>query len=704
MRGKIFTIVVLSLSLGSMLNAFTDFKTAFSNLTSSLVLSDTGSSLNLANDSSLIGWKGGSVIQAVDPSNKVDYRNQVIFDKLDTIRLKKEYVFAARSYLRSFNLAGETYFDQAWGGNVDLISIGSAAHVWAVKDSKFYLIDIDGESQVGNAKFPWHEKGAAPGVLSVGRDETVWGLGGIYGGLTYGVPYWWNDKNSSWNAIPKPAAVNDLLYLSVCDKNNIWAIGVNYTGPVYSVYNWHNDTGQWIDRSQGAIYPDKGISVGGDGLIDIIILGIKTNVAGDQLVLWDRTSETWNDVSLGLSGHTIDAVSVGRRDNMGIIITPSGSSFSNFYKIEKLSRSAPYSATLIEVRKEVSDIEMGYYGDAWFYDPYEVYWHRLVGGVIRSTVNYLAQMPNITSLKGLNVVPPGLHEEADFTTVSSTEITEETVWAAPPGLESPLSLNGGVMRLQTDLSFSSTTYLVTGGRIEGRGYAIFLGNDFEIPENQSLRFTDTTAIDGFGASLILKNNAKLKVDSGVTLSLRNLVIKGLQDATGSVIEMSENSFLSLQNVEFALSGDYTFTQGYIFVNDDFKLTGTSKLIYQNSKESFIAEHSRLYFDLGTTFSYVPDSGARNLLKLKDATTVLYLSSCTFAAPADATYNGLELTKGTIVFENSIDIKNLNNGVPNTDINKAITLGDGSSADNDLSTKVLSGAMLNIEGYLDYNPN
>ncbi|MFH1644118.1 MAG: hypothetical protein ABIA74_02990 [bacterium] len=705
MKG-IFQINLFALSLISFfsLNALQEYKTPFSNISSSLVLSDTTSQFCLANGSSLIGWKGGTLVEFTEPDRIVNYKDQTVFNALDSLRLKKEYVFEARSYLNSFNLAGIPYYDKAWGGDVSQISVGSAANVWAIKGSKFYFIDIDGETQIEDQKFPWHEKGDAPLLLSAGRENTVWGIGGAYGGLTSGAPYAWDDKNLTWIAKPVPGAINDFFDLSVCDKNHIWALGVNYGGPTYYVYNWHNESNQWIDRSVGALYPDKSISVGGDGLIDIIILGVHGDAGGDKLVIWDRTTEAWNEVSLGLSGHTIDNISVGRRDNIGIIITPGGSPYPIFYKLEKLSKTAPYSAILTEVRKETSLTEMGYYGDAWCFDPYLSYWYRLVGGVIRSVINYLAQMPNITSMTGLRSVPSGYHEEEGFTTNSDTTLEDpETIWVAPEALESPLSLNGGTMQLQSDLYFSSTTYIMTGGKIAGSGYAIFLGNDLSLYENQSLQFTDTTVIDGLGAALTLHKNAKLKIDNGVTLSLRNLVLKGLQDAANSVIEMSENSFLSFQNVEIELSGDYTFTQGVLFLDDDLKITGTSKLIYESNMPWFINPHSTIYFDLGTTLSYVPNSGARDLFKLSDATSVLYLDQSTFAAPANGTYNGILLTKGTMVFDNYVNLKNLNNGIPNTDINKAITLGDG-AAENSVDTKVLSGAMVNIAGYLDYNPN
>jgi len=703
---KILSFIVINI-LSSTIAQSISFQSPFSVITSSIVLSDTSSSFYLANGSNVKGWKGGSIVRAVDEERNVDYRDQTILNVLDYLRLPKEFLFSAKDDLNSFNLAGVIVFDRAWGGEIDLVAVGSCANVWAVKGDKFYMIDIDGETQIDGQNFPWIELGPAVAKISAGRDNTIWGVGGIYGGLTPGRVYSWD--GSAWQAKELPTGIDEFTRLSVGDQNNIWAFGVDYSASTTTVYKWHNDTASWLNKNIGALAPDKAISAGGDGLLDIIILGVKADGAGDKLVIWEESSSSWQEVSLGLSGHEILEVSVGQRNNIGLIIKPAGSSESHFYKLENLSTSGPYSGTIDRVREIVSRVEMGYYGDGWFYDPYENYWYRLVGGVIRSVVNYVADMPNIKRFTAGRTVLDGLEKDEGITPYDGITInpgaTLEVTSGLMGGMLSPISLNGGTLSLKSDFHFSSTTYMVTGGSIKGNGYAIFLGNDFLIPANQSLRFTATTVIEGQGHCLILGNNAQLIVDSKVTLSLRNLILKGLQDSTNSIIIMLANdSEISFQNVELACSGDYTFTQGYFLITDDLYITGTSKLIYESSQPCYVNEHSTFYFDIGTTFSYVPLSGARNLLNMKDITSVLYLNGCTLQAPGNTVNNGLVLTKGILVFENNVILENLNNGAPNSNINKAVSLGDGVNASSDLNVLVLSDAMVCLRGYLDYDPS
>ena len=167
--------------------------------------------------------------------------------------------------------------------------------------------------------------------------------------------------------------------------------------------------------------------------------------------------------------------------------------------------------------------------------------------------------------------------------------------------------------------------------------------------------------------------------------------------------MSPSSELSLQDVELALSSDYSFSQGYLFIDNDVMVTGTSIFAYESALPCYLRKFSTFYFDLGTTFSYVPSNSSRTLITMDDVSSVLYLNGCTLIAPADNRYNGIRFSRGRLILDNHLKFENLNGITPNANISKAITFGDGASSQNNIDVKVLAGAFVEVEGYLDYDP-
>ncbi len=270
----------------------------------------------------------------------------------------------------------------------------------------------------------------------------------------------------------------------------------------------------------------------------------------------------------------------------------------------------------------------------------------------------------------------------------------------------PLNLNDGTLEFGNDWKMSTSTTLnpyTGGGNIKGNGYGMLFDGNFEIPAGQYLRFVNDTIIDANNHDITLTGSARIIIDQNVTLSIRNATLKQISDIPTfpSFIMSGTNSKLSLQNVKLALSGDITFTQGYLFIDDEVIVTGTSQFIFESQQALKINNHSTLIFDNRTTFSYAPLNGSRDALILADKTSTLYLNNSTLSAPANNVSNGLELTKGTVVFDNKVHLKNLDGTAANTDSAKAITLGNGTSSDDDVDIYINSGANINITGYLDY---
>ncbi|MFH1644533.1 MAG: hypothetical protein ABIA74_05155 [bacterium] len=275
----------------------------------------------------------------------------------------------------------------------------------------------------------------------------------------------------------------------------------------------------------------------------------------------------------------------------------------------------------------------------------------------------------------------------------------------PFPLACPFDLSGGLLELGIDWHLSTSTTICPqggGGRIQGNGYALILDGNLVIPPGEYLEFTNNTIIDGLGHELILSGSGQLIVDMNTTLSFRNVVIKSLRNIPmqPSLVMNDTSSAVSFQNTKILLGSDYTFTQGYFYIHDDVILSGTSQFIFESNQNLWINDHSTLILDLGCTFSYAPQNGSRNLISMKDQTSFLYLNGATFTAPGNGVNNGIELTKGSLILDNKINLQNMNGTIPNTVQSKAISFGNGTASD-DLSINLLASAQVNINGYVDY---
>jgi len=112
----------------------------------------------------------------------------------------------------------------------------------------------------------------------------------------------------------------------------------------------------------------------------------------------------------------------------------------------------------------------------------------------------------------------------------------------------------------------------------------------------------------------------------------------------------------------------------------------------------IYPHAVLSFDNKTTFTYDGGSASlRNKIWMADPTALMYVNGSTLKTGV----NGLSLAKGTLILDNKVT---LNNGLNSTALQtKGITLGDGTYATNDMNVEILSGAQVEVLGYLHWNP-
>ncbi|NHJ84794.1 MAG: hypothetical protein FK734_04985 [Asgard group archaeon] len=668
-----------------------------------------------------IGWKDASLLGLKDAY--YDYQDVSLggsdpkrigaFDVLD-----QDFIYDAEAAINCMNTTGDFYFTRLQGIQSPIsFAIGGINQMSLINtDSHYYEVDKNCFAIAAVAVFPWHDKGEAPlATIARGKDGSLCGVvGTTQGGFSAGRIYRYDFDTQTWSELA-PTGVTSFSgfdHVAMTDWFNIWATAIDGSGS--KPYKWIEEESRWEDCSAGNSPNGRG------RILDIGADHIAWGIRGSDVVRWDNATKQWYTVTVAFPSYFNDfyayhliEIAATFSDNVVVCVDlqtlQAGGSIAHFYRLFKLrdiNDTIPYQANVTTAKDNAISPEIGYYGDIWYRDPRTGFCYRLIGGNLRTTANFIDELPDTIFFDFALGLLGDEYTMNGLVCTRGIDLDSETILTTGPNsnFNCPISLNGGTLALDGDLYLSSTTRLCTGGKIDGRGHAIILGGNLEIPESQSLRFTSTTIIDGKGHSLILSSSAQLIVDNNVTLSLRNLVLKDLQNLLmPGIVMIASGSELSLQNVELALSSDYSFTQGYLLIDNDVMITGTSQFIYESSQPCYINKFATLYFDLGTTFSYVPANSSRTLIDMKDVTSVLFLNGCSLCAPGDSRYNGIVLTRGRLILDNYLSFKNLNGTTPNSDRSKAITFGDGSSAGNDIDVKVLAGAFVEVEGYLDYDP-
>jgi len=262
------------------------------------------------------------------------------------------------------------------------------------------------------------------------------------------------------------------------------------------------------------------------------------------------------------------------------------------------------------------------------------------------------------------------------------------------GTETPISgeinlSDTGVLRLENDMKFASNAYVSNGGIIDGNGNSLVLSCNFTIPENQVLRITSDTIINGHGTTIMLEPHAQITIDNNVTLTIKNTRIKNMRNSSvDPMLSISGSAGrLCLQNCELALADNYYFDTGHLFIHDDVIVSGTSALVYTSSHHSYITDASTWGFDKRTKFLYEPSVSDNALVNMYDTTSCLFLNGSSLQA-GDM---GIRLSKGCLYLDNNVTLSCPSN---------MIIFGDSSLGQaGDLDVHVLAGARVEVTGYV-----
>jgi len=250
-----------------------------------------------------------------------------------------------------------------------------------------------------------------------------------------------------------------------------------------------------------------------------------------------------------------------------------------------------------------------------------------------------------------------------FTVMPHSCVTMDTVFTVSGGID---LRETSTIRMLKDLEFDSGVTLTTGGNIDGRGHTLILNGDFRIPAGKVLHFNGDTIINACGHEIVIGENAEMFVDTNVTLTIANAVLKTTRNApTYPALRCGAlTSKLALDNVTFAPVGDFLFEKGQLFVHNDVLVTGTSAFVYNSPVPSFITKNSCLYLDHAVTFSMAPATFTdapftlkntytdNNFIRMADETSVLYLNGCAL----QTTNTGWRLTTGTVSIDDRVQVK------------------------------------------------
>lgn len=278
------------------------------------------------------------------------------------------------------------------------------------------------------------------------------------------------------------------------------------------------------------------------------------------------------------------------------------------------------------------------------------------------------------------------------------------------------------LQLGSDLRLggTGTCWSSSSSKIDAKGNTIVLGGDVTINNHTSIIETDLT-IDGAGHSLTMTGLSQFKIDTNVTLRLKNMNFIIDPDFTSNSLFLclvAPNNFnVHFENVcvylgtDTLLFGDgdrgWTKIRGDVRIFGPYVVSATASTVDDACNcNIFIDQNSTLYIGPGTTLKLDGlDVASEKKIGMSDATSRLIFDGCTLTWKASST-NGnkaLQLQRGTVFFQDKVVVKNFaeDGSTTNTDLSNGLIFGDGSSSNHDVNVRVLGGAYVVLQGCMQY---
>lgn len=320
----------------------------------------------------------------------------------------------------------------------------------------------------------------------------------------------------------------------------------------------------------------------------------------------------------------------------------------------------------------------------------------------------------VVSVQGLTAFPAGANTMLGFAAFPSgitlAGATTLVIFDDYFPLGGPVTLNGGALSLNKNLTMFSNITLPNGGTIAMNNLSATLPNktsSFSIPSSMffsngdilinsnvslsgTLTFTGNVTVFGNGYTIDCTSGALACGTNNSSVLFQNVILK---NASGNRLYCIDSTgTFSFNNATIILDASYTFTQGTLDVFNTLKITGTQVFSYKSTKTCTIHSNSTLYFDSGMTFSY--DTNSNALLLFSDSSAILSLYETTLFANS----SGLKLTKGTFYVNGLCPLIS-----SAANAGQGIAVGDGASAANNVTLSILAESGFNIQsGFFVYN--
>lgn len=321
--------------------------------------------------------------------------------------------------------------------------------------------------------------------------------------------------------------------------------------------------------------------------------------------------------------------------------------------------------------------------------------------------NFVSTTPNVTSsARGFVFFTQGVIFDGDVNVCLPVPISGNIQFGSgAPGATCKVIL-------EADLTFGSTAgtstntikiNTITGSAdIDGTGGTITFDSDTFFPSNRAIHVISNLTLDGGGHDIAFGDNMTFSIDAGVNLTIRDAHLRKLKD-----LNFVGAGSLTLYNTIVTLDNDWTFSGNASIgacklIFDDFTIIKgkNRKFTYASGRDMLFISDAELTFDSGTTFSW--GNHRRNGLVMDyieygmtgGGSSIVFNDSSIYV-PSRGIDRGLQVNKGTFVFDNKCNV--YNDG--NTSVSKSLQFGDGSSPGNNSSIVLTSGATVEVDGYL-----
>jgi hypothetical protein len=194
-----------------------------------------------------------------------------------------------------------------------------------------------------------------------------------------------------------------------------------------------------------------------------------------------------------------------------------------------------------------------------------------------------------------------------------------------------------------------------------------------------------------GNVIRLGDNVAVKIEQDATLEIQDAVLKNVNNNIGCI---SDTSYFIIKDIVACLEGDSHFTHGNFIIQNNCKLTGPYTFWYDSTQPCFIDYESTLRLDDGMTLkSGRKIIGGTEPIQFYDASSKLVCGECTLHITA----TGVALTRGRLEIEKNVVIESESTGTM-----YGIILGDGISAENDVTVYLGVGSLTTFASPLVYN--